>query len=245
MSILSIDGITCMVNEVIYDVFIKSAKILNILYVLSVLSYLIDAFFKIELFLAFTCVGCAAYILYMVERYMIALLIQSQSVRDRKLCMTYITIHTILQSGIYWILFTNILSSFIVIPLIGQYLCVRLFILLKYTIHIKLNTTDDIMGYVAYLLSIKYSSNSNSDVDEILLRYINILTFKLGWNEYQCNYVKFNNNMPFDQTKCAVCLESFTLNEVLTKLRCNHIFHHECLNLWMSEQYNCPTCKSM
>ncbi|KAJ1499748.1 hypothetical protein HMI56_004226 [Coelomomyces lativittatus] len=42
---------------------------------------------------------------------------------------------------------------------------------------------------------------------------------------------------------CAVCQEKFNLNEVVTKLTCDHLFHRECIVPWLKTNATCPTCR--
>ena len=43
---------------------------------------------------------------------------------------------------------------------------------------------------------------------------------------------------------CTICLEEFKFNEELKKLKCNHIFHKECLEPWLNNKRKCPICRS-
>lgn len=42
----------------------------------------------------------------------------------------------------------------------------------------------------------------------------------------------FPTTFAFDQTTCTICLENFVVNESLTILRCNHVFHEVCITRW-------------
>lgn len=39
---------------------------------------------------------------------------------------------------------------------------------------------------------------------------------------------------------CAICRESM---ETAKQLPCNHIFHENCLRLWLEHHHSCPTCR--
>ena len=44
--------------------------------------------------------------------------------------------------------------------------------------------------------------------------------------------------------ECFICMESFVENEVITKIKCNHIFHKECIKPWLCKQSTkCPICR--
>lgn len=42
---------------------------------------------------------------------------------------------------------------------------------------------------------------------------------------------------------CPICLEIIE-NNVFTTY-CNHLFHKECINKWLSKTQNCPYCRSI
>lgn len=42
---------------------------------------------------------------------------------------------------------------------------------------------------------------------------------------------------------CAVCIESYKPEEVVTVLTCDHIFHKACIEPWLLERRTCPMCK--
>ena len=43
--------------------------------------------------------------------------------------------------------------------------------------------------------------------------------------------------------ECSICLEQYKLNEKIIQLDCDHIFHKECLNLWLKKNNSCPICR--
>lgn len=43
--------------------------------------------------------------------------------------------------------------------------------------------------------------------------------------------------------ECAICLEN-TLKPFET-LRCQHTFHKECINIWLSNHITCPMCREI
>ena len=47
-----------------------------------------------------------------------------------------------------------------------------------------------------------------------------------------------------DENKmCLICLEEYKNNDIIKKLPCNHIFHSECLKIWLSQKATCPICR--
>mmetsp|Transcript_122598 Transcript_122598/g.261636 ORF Transcript_122598/g.261636 Transcript_122598/m.261636 type:complete len:327 (-) Transcript_122598:28-1008(-) len=45
---------------------------------------------------------------------------------------------------------------------------------------------------------------------------------------------------PSPSTLCAVCLEDFQKEDIVSQLPCGHIFHPTCAHRWMCENWRCP-----
>jgi hypothetical protein len=46
-------------------------------------------------------------------------------------------------------------------------------------------------------------------------------------------------------TKCSICMSSMVKNETVILLKCNHIFHNECITQYLKEyNYKCPVCRA-
>jgi len=44
---------------------------------------------------------------------------------------------------------------------------------------------------------------------------------------------------------CHICLDEFTQEIKVRQLKCNHIFHIDCIDTWLlKENYKCPVCRS-
>jgi len=50
-------------------------------------------------------------------------------------------------------------------------------------------------------------------------------------------------DLPSDQTSCAICMADFETEEELKWLQCSHYFHKECIDKWLSVGTTCPVCK--
>jgi hypothetical protein len=42
---------------------------------------------------------------------------------------------------------------------------------------------------------------------------------------------------------CSICLESFSIGDMLISLPCTHSFHSSCLNPWLKACGDCPYCR--
>uniref|UniRef100_A0A8C8DN08 Ring finger protein 150a n=1 Tax=Oryzias sinensis TaxID=183150 RepID=A0A8C8DN08_9TELE len=46
-----------------------------------------------------------------------------------------------------------------------------------------------------------------------------------------------------DFENCAVCIECYKPNDVVTILPCRHVFHKHCVDPWLLDHLTCPMCK--
>ncbi|CAF0825560.1 unnamed protein product [Adineta steineri] len=43
--------------------------------------------------------------------------------------------------------------------------------------------------------------------------------------------------------KCAICLSEYKNDETVKRLRCEHLFHAECIDPWLKTSSQCPICR--
>jgi hypothetical protein len=46
-----------------------------------------------------------------------------------------------------------------------------------------------------------------------------------------------------DQTCCSICLDDFNPDVICRQILCEHIFHDNCIESWLTHHENCPNCK--
>ncbi|KFK24068.1 hypothetical protein AALP_AAs60093U000100 [Arabis alpina] len=57
--------------------------------------------------------------------------------------------------------------------------------------------------------------------------------------------VLFNEELGTRDSLCCVCLGEFELKEELVEMpSCKHIFHLDCIHLWLYSHSTCPLCRS-
>ncbi len=64
---------------------------------------------------------------------------------------------------------------------------------------------------------------------------------KVETKKEEISKYSFINKSP-ELDECIICLEKMKENEKLMILKCTHIYHHECLSLWLSKKSICPLC---
>jgi len=42
---------------------------------------------------------------------------------------------------------------------------------------------------------------------------------------------------------CVICLTTFETDDMVTKTKCNHQFHQECISTWLKTNISCPICR--
>ncbi|KAL5553964.1 hypothetical protein UlMin_041365 [Ulmus minor] len=46
-----------------------------------------------------------------------------------------------------------------------------------------------------------------------------------------------------EKERCVICLEDLPLGSDVVRLPCLHVFHDECIRLWLIKGRNCPLCR--
>lgn len=58
--------------------------------------------------------------------------------------------------------------------------------------------------------------------------------------------ILYEKRLDFDEIEyniCIICQEKFNLFEIVRTLNCDHFFHINCVDNWLSEKNTCPLCK--
>ncbi|KAK8623785.1 hypothetical protein V6N13_065148 [Hibiscus sabdariffa] len=75
-------------------------------------------------------------------------------------------------------------------------------------------------------------------LDESVIRLIPIFRFKKN-NEHDIGDDKGS------LCECAVCLNEFREDEKLRRIpNCSHVFHIDCIDVWLQSNANCPLCRT-
>jgi hypothetical protein len=89
---------------------------------------------------------------------------------------------------------------------------------------------------VYYPTSININQNINEDVIVALTE-----------EEFNKNKSDEYNTLNLEENKCSeclICMEKFNKEDIVTQIKCKHIFHKICIKPWLCEQSNkCPICR--
>ncbi|KAF6175021.1 hypothetical protein GIB67_039569 [Kingdonia uniflora] len=107
----------------------------------------------------------------------------------------------------------------------------RIDVLRRFSLSQTIRYEDPLMVYAP--------GNENRGVDESVIRAIPIFQFK----KIREGSVDGGNERDFFE--CAVCLNEFQEQEKLRVLpSCGHVFHIDCIDIWLQNNANCPLCRS-
>jgi hypothetical protein len=59
----------------------------------------------------------------------------------------------------------------------------------------------------------------------------------------QISYQRYDTT-PKNHTECSICLGSFKDPEMVSVLKCGHVFHPDCITEWGKRNPSCPMCKT-
>lgn len=45
--------------------------------------------------------------------------------------------------------------------------------------------------------------------------------------------------------ECSICLDKYIKNDKVSDLNCGHIFHKDCIKIWLSKNNTCPQCREI
>ncbi|KAL8121880.1 RING-H2 finger protein ATL16-like [Apium graveolens] len=105
----------------------------------------------------------------------------------------------------------------------------RIDILGRFSLSRNRRNEDPLMGYTRDIES--------RGLDESVIRSIPIFQFKKLENQDPEKGISFS--------ECAVCLNEFHEQEKLRMIpNCNHLFHIDCIDVWLQNNANCPLCRT-
>ena len=100
---------------------------------------------------------------------------------------------------------------------------------------VSFNPLDTNLNSVFNRLTNTFLNLSQSTNEAITLHNLNSLT----------NLITTTDNREFlsETEKCSICSEHYNENQIIRQIiRCNHSFHHQCIDTWLSTNSTCPIC---
>eukprot|EP00826_Nyctotherus_ovalis_P062428 TRINITY_DN9029_c0_g1_i6.p1 TRINITY_DN9029_c0_g1~~TRINITY_DN9029_c0_g1_i6.p1 ORF type:complete len:117 (+),score=32.80 TRINITY_DN9029_c0_g1_i6:278-628(+) len=73
-------------------------------------------------------------------------------------------------------------------------------------------------------------------------RMRHLLRKLLGMSQYRIFVVVEKDDNPIQEHSCPICLNNLNSQEFI-KTPCGHIYHLFCLEEWMKEKSECPSCR--
>jgi hypothetical protein len=93
-------------------------------------------------------------------------------------------------------------------------------------------------GIIMYIMdSRRVDSNGQSIPVSLILKEI------MSMADAKDIFTKANNLWVFGQHSCPICTDEFELPENTGFLKCGHAFHKNCIEEWLKQNQNCPTCR--
>jgi hypothetical protein len=68
------------------------------------------------------------------------------------------------------------------------------------------------------------------------LTYPNLILKKIPSKKYS------NINTKYSDT-CSICMDHFSDKDDVRILRCYHVYHMDCIDLWLYKNISCPVCR--
>ena len=56
-------------------------------------------------------------------------------------------------------------------------------------------------------------------------------------------YSEVDDEIKAKCTCCNVCLDDYSPDDEVLKLKCEHIYHADCISGWFKEKKSCPICR--
>lgn len=98
-----------------------------------------------------------------------------------------------------------------------------------YSMSILLYNCTNKCGYRQYLQEFEQGIRQPSSLTDNQISNIQIIIYNTDEDENKDN--------------CSICLDDYIDDDELRKLSCNHIFHKECVDIWLKNNSLCPICR--
>lgn len=116
-----------------------------------------------------------------------------------------------------------------------------------------------IIQVVVWILVEKFEIQSHSDLyyfiigccylETLRILYL-YMTCEITVNRYtfidgKIHDMRSNTDTELKDHSCAICLSNYERHDNIELLKCQHVFHNECLQNWLAIHNTCPCCRSV
>lgn len=125
---------------------------------------------------------------------------------------------------------------------------------IRFTVHIQDSNTPEndnlLYELLEFLYILFYLTNNNSFIIDVIYDDIDLTD-----DDDEClvrnddrvvsvNSITYKNiiDKMYDD-KCSICIEKYTLDDIVSVLDCKHIYHTNCIKEWGKYKPECPLCK--
>ena len=116
---------------------------------------------------------------------------------------------------------------------------------------VEINISSETTGFTLREL-IKYIKNLYEFIYEEEERTSTPRIYQLKKYCYSCSekdILKYVNNYQrteedMDNEECSICFNEYDTSTKVSKLRCNHVYHNDCIKKWFETSGTCPMCRN-
>lgn len=89
-----------------------------------------------------------------------------------------------------------------------------------------------------YVVNTTFSNFTYTDLNE--LNDVKITLTKEQFDKFEKGNVSESDKL----SNCSICMDNYELDKMIVKLKCNHIYHENCIENWLCNQkVTCPICR--
>ena len=86
--------------------------------------------------------------------------------------------------------------------------------------------------------------NQMNRLSDRFLNYINSNGLNIIELRENTTLETYQNTSSEEEERCTICHENISRNEIIRKINsCNHIFHQDCIDIWLETHNTCPLCR--
>lgn len=89
-----------------------------------------------------------------------------------------------------------------------------------------------------YVVNTTFLDFTYTELNE--LNDVKVTLTKEQFDKFEKKKVSESNKL----TNCSICMDNYELDEIIVTLKCNHVYHENCIENWLCNQkVTCPICR--